>query len=485
MSRITIIGAMVASVALSVGCTLGVLYQAGFLDMSGRELMYKHKVSYTAAPVTRSIVSQGQFMGSSPTSFTKAAARTMSGVVYIQSLAGSNVVQQLFNPDDFHESSGSGVIISTDGYIVTNNHVVEEGSDIRVTLHDKQEYLAEVVGTDPNTDIALLKIKPEKPLPYLTFGNSDTTMVGEWVLAVGNPFNLNSTVTAGIISAKGRNIDILEAEYSIESFIQTDAAVNPGNSGGALVNLNGDLIGINTAIMSKTGISEGYSFAIPSNLVRKIIADIKDYGIAQRGFLGINIKEVTPEMAKQLKLESLDGVYLTHVIEGGGAFDAGLKEGDILLKVNNKAITSVAELQEVVGGMRPGDMVNVLYYRTGSVQEKKVTLKNDRNTTDLNKYADQRNTMKKYGFEVRNLTMEEATNFKAKGIKVTSITANGVLDKVNMKPDFVIAKINGKPIQTTDDFFKTFEALATESLVEVEGFYPGYKGTHKYKFDKH
>lgn len=284
-------------------------------------------------------------------------------------------------------SSGSGVIISPDGYIVTNNHVVENATRLEISLDNNKRYIAEVIGTDPTTDLALLKIDAEG-LPFVRFGDSDKTRIGEWVLAVGNPFDLNSTVTAGIISAKARNISILkdvENNLSIEAFLQTDAVVNPGNSGGALVNLAGELIGINTAIASSTGTFSGYSFAVPSTLVKKVMDDLMKYGTAQRALLGVNIQNVSPELADQLqiKLPVEQGVYVVGVNKNSSGEDAGLLAGDIIISVDGRVTNSVANLQEMVARKRPGDKVEVGYIRNGKTVKTNATLKNFSGNTDV------------------------------------------------------------------------------------------------------
>ncbi|MEZ4961046.1 MAG: trypsin-like peptidase domain-containing protein [Saprospiraceae bacterium] len=266
-------------------------------------------------------------------------------------------------------SGGSGVIISPDGYIITNNHVIDGGGKVEVTLFNKRIYTAEVVGKDPFTDLALLKINAPG-LQAIRYGNSDDVQVGEWVLAVGNPFNLTSTVTAGIVSAKGRNIDILRGLYSIESFIQTDAVVNPGNSGGALVNMAGELVGINSAIMSETGGYEGYSFAIPSNLVKKIIRDLREHGEVKRAILGVSIREVSNEIAADLDLPAVEGVFVSDVNEGSSAADAGLQMNDVIIGINGTKTASVPELQEQIARLRPGDMVSLDIIRYGKTLRK-------------------------------------------------------------------------------------------------------------------
>jgi serine protease Do len=277
-------------------------------------------------------------------------------------------------------SSGSGVIISEDGYIVTNNHVIEGASKINISLEDNTRYTATVIGTDPTTDLALIKIDA-KGLPFVKFGNSDNTKIGEWVLAVGNPFDLNSTVTAGIISAKARNIGILrdlENNLQIESFLQTDAVVNPGNSGGALVNLAGELVGINTAIASRTGTFNGYAFAVPSSIVKKVMDDLLEFGTVQRGLLGVSIRDVSPELEEQLnlKLGVNRGVYVIDVNENSGGKEAGLQKGDIIIGIDGSETRNVPQLQEMVARKRPGDKVSVKYLRNGKENTASATLKN-------------------------------------------------------------------------------------------------------------
>ena len=287
-------------------------------------------------------------------------------------------------PQGGGQGSGSGVIIAANGYIVTNNHVIDKASKIEVVLDDKRKFEAELVGADPNTDLAVLKVKADN-LPFVKYGNSDDVKVGQWVLAVGNPFNLNSTVTAGIISAKGRNIDILRRKdnMGIESFIQTDAVVNPGNSGGALVNLNGDLIGINSAIASHTGSFEGYAFAIPSSLASKVVDDLLKYKVVQRALLGVQIQEVDARLASEKKLSTLNGVYVQGLTEGSAASQAGLKMGDIITQINGVAVNTSSQLQEQVARFRPGDKIKVSYLRGNDTNTTEATLRNATGTTDV------------------------------------------------------------------------------------------------------
>ncbi|HYW95783.1 MAG TPA: Do family serine endopeptidase [Bacteroidales bacterium] len=361
---------------------------------------------------------------------------------------------------------GSGVIISDDGYIVTNNHVVDQMDDIEVVLNDRRSFTASVIGTDPSTDLALLKIDA-KDLPYLTYGNSDNLKLGQWVLAVGNPYNLTSTVTAGIISAKARNINILRGQFAIESFLQTDAAVNPGNSGGALVDTQGNLVGINTAIASRTGAYSGNSFAIPVSIVKKVIGDLMEYGVVQRAFLGVTIQDVTQDLANQNNLSSTDGVYVNSVSDDGSAREAGIKKGDIILAVNNVPTHNVSELQEQISRFRPNDKVKVTISRNGKEKLFDVTLRNREGNTSIVKKSE---TLKLLGG-----SFEPASNETLKalgidhGVKVTSLTA-GKLLKAGVREGFIITQINNKPVKTVDDIKDILGGV--KGGVYVEGIYP-------------
>jgi Do/DeqQ family serine protease len=416
---------------------------------------------------------QRTFLSSSPTNFTDAAESVTPGVVNIKTSSGSNMDWWTNN---YGGSSGSGVIISSDGYIVTNNHVIEDGNQIEVTLNDKRKFDATLVGTDPSTDLALVKVEAEG-LPYLIFGNSDSVRVGEWVLAVGNPFNLESTVTAGIVSAKGRSIDILEGEYKIESFIQTDAAVNPGNSGGALVNTNGELVGINTAIITRSGRYEGYSFAVPANLARKTIRDLKDFGTVQRGILGIGIDDVDSELAEDLGLASVEGVYITRVTRGSGAYDAGLKRGDVIISINNLKTATIPELQEKVARYRPGNKVAVEYIRDGKKYKADVVLKNKSNTTAL---IGENSMIRDLGFELRDLTDTERKKLKTEGAYVISITRGSKIERTNMDPGFIITKINNKKVGNVEELTSLLKDA--KDKVMLEGVYENYPGEYYYAF---
>ena len=420
--------------------------------------------------------SQRQFLSSSPTNFTAAANLVTPAVVNIRATTENDF--DLWG--GYNGSTGSGVIISPDGYIVTNNHVVEDSDDLEITLFDKRKMTAKVIGTDPSTDLAVLKINDDESFPFLTIGNSDSLLVGEWVLAVGNPFNLESTVTAGIISAKGRNINILEDDYSIESFIQTDAAVNPGNSGGALVNTNGELVGINTAIITRSGKYEGYSFAIPVNLAQKIIKDLKDFGIVQRGFLGIFPETITAELVESLDLPSLDGVHVSRVKDNSAAEDAGLKTDDVIVGINGNKIESVPQLQEQVGRFRPGNTISIDYIRNGKKRKTEVTLKNQSNTTSLIGARDD-DLLVKLGFELRELTDKEKKKLKTNsGVFVVSILRGSSIEKTQMDPGYIITKVNDKRVSSIDEIL--VELKNTKGTVMLEGFYENFPGEYYYAF---
>ena len=308
--------------------------------------------------------------------FTMAAEITVNAVVHVKTIQEGQTHRyydpfyDLFGGQSRHyeyktpprKGFGSGVIISNDGYVVTNNHVIDNADNIEITLNDKRTYTAELIGTDPSTDLSLLKIDATG-LHHIVFGNSDKVKIGEWALAVGNPYNLTSTVTAGIVSAKGRSINILRDKYKIESFIQTDAAVNQGNSGGALVNTRGELIGINSAIASPTGSYSGYSFAIPVDIVKKVVNDLKEYGEVQRAFIGISIRNLDAELASEKNIDEIKGVYVSGLSDRGAAIDAGIREGDIIMKVNDVEVNNAPELQEQVSKYRPGDKISVTIRR--------------------------------------------------------------------------------------------------------------------------
>lgn len=441
--------------------------------------------------------------------FTYASAKALPEVVHIQSSV--HVKQQPFAgngfpfdfqdlPDPFRQffgtpqqrpknqggdeelqqGVGSGVIISPDGYIVTNNHVVADASKITVTLNDKRMYDAEVIGTDPSTDLALVKIDG-KELPFMQFANSDQVQVGQWVVAVGNPFNLASTVTAGIVSAKGRDIHIVEDKAPIESFIQTDAVVNPGNSGGALVDLNGDLIGINTAIASPTGVYAGYAFAIPSNIVTKVIDDLKKYGVVQRGYLGIMIQDVNGTIAKEKNLRVNSGVYVDSITENSAAGAAGIKTGDVITKIDGNEIKSSPDLLETVGRHRPGDKLNITVLRGNSEKMIPVVLKNRAGNTDVVKKTDKEEIISMLGADFKALSHQECGKYGIKGgVQVTSIGNGKIADMTNIQEGFIITRVNKQPVASVEEFTKALQGQS--GGVMLEGIYPNSPEVFYYAF---
>lgn len=399
--------------------------------------------------------------------FVAASENSINSVVHVT----TKVVKTNFQRDPFSElfygpgaggrefkqygsGSGSGVIVSSEGYIVTNNHVIEDASEIEVILNDNSKYTAKLIGTDPSTDIAVLKIEGGKFTPIM-IGNSDDLRVGEWVLAVGNPFNLTSTVTAGIVSAKARNINLLTDRTNqnvvpIESFIQTDAAVNPGNSGGALVNTKGELVGINTAIASQTGSYAGYSFAVPVNLVQKVISDLIDFGIVQRAFLGVQIADINQEVKETNKLPDLKGVFVAKVNDGGSADNAGIKDGVVILKIGSKEVNSVASLQEEVGKRRPGDKISVtIRNKNGEEEVKELVLRNIEGETKLVSKTEVQKNMA-LGAVFTELTDKEKKELALKnGVKIKTLNA-GKLKSEGLTEGMIITKVNNEVIQTVE-----------------------------------
>jgi len=412
-----------------------------------------------------------------PTSFVDAARLVTPAVVNIKTVQSTGSFNFL-RGGSVGTASGSGVILSTDGFIVTNNHVIKDSDEIRVTLSDKREFEAKLIGTDPSTDLALLKVEGSE-LPALTFGNSDSLQIGEWVLAVGNPFNLSSTVTAGIVSAKGRSIDILEGQDRIESFIQTDAAVNPGNSGGALVNARGELIGINTAIITRSGRYEGYSFAVPANLASKVVKDLRDYGMVQRGLMGVYIEEVDSRRARELGLEEVAGIYITRVTRGGGADDAGLKKGDVIVSINGVHTKTLPEMQEQVGRYRPGNAIVVEYIRRGETEKTSIVLRNKSNTTALVS-AEHRDYLEVIGFELRDMTDAEIKQYEYEGVRVIQIFPETPVQRTNMDAGFIITGINEQPVTNVDQLVASLKAANGKVL--MEGYYSHEKEKYFYTF---
>jgi serine protease Do len=437
------------------------------------------------------------------TNLENAAEKSVKAVVHIKVNTNAQVVDQQnpFGNDDFfgqffgggrqyipsQQASGSGVIISTDGYIVTNNHVIDNAKEVTVTLNDKQEKIAKVIGKDPSTDLALLKIE-ETNLPYLSYGNSDIVRLGEWVLAVGYPLNLETTVTAGIVSAKSRSIGVNQQKMNgsgtsaIESFIQTDAAVNPGNSGGALVNASGDLIGINSAIASPTGSYAGYSYAIPSNLVKKVIEDLMKFGNVQRGYLGIQFldsKTATAEQKTAYGLDKIDGIYVAAVTKGGGAEAAGIKEGDFIMKVNGATVKTSPQLLEQVGRYRPGNKIEITYLRNNKEANTTIELKNINGNTSIvkNEFAS------KLGATFRTLTKDEAKQMNITGgVLITNIGSGKLAQQTRIKKSFVITQVDEQDIKSVEELNTKLNG-SSDGKIQLSGVYPNYQGLYYYNLD--
>jgi len=462
----------------------------------------RQKVYFTSNPTpVQSLSSAGQV------DFTGAAAAVTPAVVYIRTTYSSqgndqeSQLQQMFGdmfgqrarPQGAQMASGSGVIISPDGYIVTNNHVVEKAEKIEITTNDHRNFKAKVIGTDPNTDLALIKIDASD-LPIVKLGNSDAVKVGEWVLAVGNPFKLTSTVTAGIVSAKGRGIGIIGTQdddedanpfgrtraqqngprlnRGIESFIQTDAAINPGNSGGALVNTNGELIGINSAIASHTGSYEGYGFAIPINLAKKVLNDIQKYGAVKRGYVGISFTELNQDNADQLHTDKTVGLYVDQVMPGSGAAQAGVQTGDIITKVDGNTAYESSDLQERVGRLQPGDKINLTVTRGNEVKNFTVTLKADvpKAAVAVTKSAEE--MFNKIGASFIPLNAAQKAKFHVNnGVMVTQVREGGLFDYTDVPVGSVITEVNRQPVSSIADMDRALSNLKN-GVLAISGFYP-------------
>lgn len=368
------------------------------------------------------------------------------------------------------EAGGSGVIISEDGYIVTNNHVVNNATKLRVTLHDGRAYEAKVIGTDPATDVALIKIDADN-LPTLPFGSSDDLRLGEWVLAIGYPMNLQSTITAGIVSAKARQLGAIEGNAGIESFIQTDAAVNPGNSGGALVNTRGELVGINTIIKTSTGSYVGYSFAVPETIVRKVVVDLKESGVVQRAVLGISYRpidqEFVDEAGEHTGISEIGGIYVASVVEDGAASKAGIRKGDVITKVDNVETNDSAIFLEQIGKRRPGDNIAIELRRGDKVINTTATLQNRAGETSL-LAKDSVDVAKALGAKLKNAPQELCERLDIKGgVQVTSVISGGVLERCRVREGYIITHINDRPITNVDDLDRL-----TSKITSIDGIYP-------------
>lgn len=420
--------------------------------------------------------------------FVVAANAVKSAVVHIKttyagkgkySSSSSDALEDMFR--QFHgndnyrrrrrprQSSGSGVIITDNGYIATNYHVIENAGQIDVVLNDKRSYEAKLIGKDPTTDLALLKIE-EKNLPFVKYGNSENTHIGEWVLAVGNPFDLTSTVTAGIISAKGRNINILSGQYAIESFIQTDAAVNPGNSGGALVNLKGELVGINTAIATRTGSYSGYSFAIPVNIVKKVLDDLMKYGQTQRALLGVSIQNVDANFASNKDLSVVSGVYIATLNKLGAARNAGLKIGDVIVEIDGQKVNNMADLQSLIATRRPGDKVKVTYVRGEKMLNTVATLRNRQGTFEIMRNPRKEVAEKILGAVFESISPGEKSKLNIdSGVKVVD-AGHGKLKEAGVRKGFVITYFGEESVNSPEDIERLIKKR--KRVIAIEGVYP-------------
>ena len=499
-----------------IGLTLLTAFVGGAMALGGYKLVEnkyasnmsfedKQKVYFTSnhLPPANAMSASGE------TDFEQAAAAVTPGVVYIRTTYSSqgaddqqSQLQQMFGqmfgqqmrPQQGPEmASGSGVIISPDGYIVTNNHVVDKAVKIEVVTNDHRDFKAKVIGTDPNTDLALIKIDGSN-LPIVKLGNSDNVKVGQWVLAVGNPFKLTSTVTAGIVSAKGRNIGIIGSDdqdenqnpfgrtqyqqkprlnQAIESFIQTDAAINPGNSGGALVNTNGELIGINSAIASHTGSYEGYGFAIPINLAKKVLDDIEKYGAVKRGYVGISFTELDEDVANQLHIDKTAGLYVKEVMPGGGAAQAGIQQGDIITGVNGNKVYESSDLQETVGRLEPGDKVHLDVLRGSEEKNFTVTLKANKpeaETVAVTKSSEE--LFNRIGASFVPLDAQQKAKFHVNaGVLVTQVRDGGLFDYTEVPVGSVITGINKQPIASVNDIDHALSSLK-HGVLTISGYYP-------------
>lgn len=476
---------------------------AGFFFARG-EKPYNSVLDEPRAPIVKTAYMPGA--AAQPIDFEKAASAAVPSVVHIRTttkfkevsgkgspgerdpfgdMFGGDLFKRFFGegngrsysmPDQ--RASGSGVIISSDGYIVTNNHVVDGATDISVTLNNRKNYKAKVVGKDANTDIALIKIDA-KDLPVINIGNSDDVKLGQWVMAVGYPLNLDVTVTQGIVSAKSRNIGInTRATAPVESFIQTDAAVNPGSSGGALVNTNGELIAINSAIASPTGSFAGYAYAVPSNLMKKVVGDIMKYGSVQRGYLGISMAPEGLDDAKKKELginNDISGVFVAEVDPKGAAGEAGLKKGDVIVKINDMEVNSDAQLAELIARDKPGDKVKITYMRDGSEKTADAVLKNT-----LGSFASMGSAaVESLGADFATLSKDDAKKMGIEGgVRVSNIRDGVLSNQTEMRPGFVITKVSGIPVHTVDELKSALAKQKTNFI--LEGVYPEEKEVYYY-----
>ncbi len=431
--------------------------------------------------------------------FRRVAESVTEAVVYIQvevPISGDGARQwyhnfdedtrrRFFRDEPLRQSVGSGVLVSEEGYIVTNHHVVENAETIQVTLSDKRLFDARIIGTDPSTDLAVLKIDAEEGLTAARLGDSDRVQVGEWVLAVGNPFRLTSTVTAGIVSALGRQVNIIDDNFRIEDFIQTDAAINPGNSGGALVNLDAELVGISTAIATETGSYEGYGFAVPVNLMERVVRDIIDYGEVQRGFLGVEIQDIDARVANRLSMDRILGVYVNSVTEGGAAEDAGVRNGDVIMSIDGRSVNAPNELQSAVARKRPGEVLDVQLWRRGVVERMNITLLGrdtpayDRWFSELEREPEMPEPevevpdrdggeileAGEWGFGLRDATSLERSQFEvSEGVYIAYVENGSLADEAGIPRGVIITEIAGEEITSAEQALRVIEDAARQEV---------------------
>ena len=479
-----------------------------FLGFNNRDVIFNE--SSSTPTILGRLASMPNGPTAAPSDFSTAAEAVTPMVVHIRTTMTRTVRQQQV-PDIFREffgdefggqrqqprrqqgqASGSGVIISKDGYIVTNNHVVQDADEVEVIMTDKRSFKAKVIGTDPLTDLAVIKVEAND-LPAITLGDSDALKLGEWVLAVGYPLDLESTVTAGIVSAKGRRIGILDQNISktdpkpdspVEAFIQTDAAINPGNSGGALVNLRGELVGINSAIASATGYYSGYGFAVPVSLVKKVSADLLKYGNVQRGYIGILPIELNSTVAKEKNVKVGRGIYVQEAVEKGAAEAAGLKKGDVIVKMDGQPLDSDAQMREIIGRRRPGDILTVTVNRDGSERDFKVELRNRNGGRDVIKKSDvaaaTTSSLSSLGAQFEELSAQDAKQIGITGgVRVKKIT-DGKLSETDVEEGFIIVKANGKSVKTTKELQAIMSSVKEGEGLMLIGMYPNSSRMYYY-----
>lgn len=482
------------SASIATSAVLGIQYLFPALSPGNKSIRIEH---LSGTPTSKAVYTLNDKGELKPLDFVSVSEKVIPAVVHIKStqltaskslpqghpFMDEDMMEQFFGPQ-FRQGSpqpqvgtGSGVIISENGYIVTNNHVIEGASDIEVSLHDNRVFKARLVGTDPTTDLAVLEIKADNLQP-IAYTNSDEVKIGEWVMAVGNPFSLNSTVTAGIVSAKGRNINILREQYAIENFIQTDAAINPGNSGGALVDLNGALVGINTAIASPTGSYSGYGFAVPSNIVNKVVNDLIEYGMVQRAVLGISIRNVDGNLAKEKGLTTNKGVFVEGMMEKSAAAKSGIKEGDVIIAINEKEINNVPELQGSIAQYRPGDKVSVTYLRGKETKKTEVMLTSREGRAELSQKEEQ-TLLGSLGAEFMDVEKSMAEKLKINGgVQVKKLGTGKLSRESQLREGFIITHVDKQEVRNTKELEKALNGKTGGVL--LEGVYPDIPGRYFY-----